>query len=252
MAQGGLPVVPEGQKSFVATWILSYLLGVFGVDRFYLGKVGTGIVKLLTAGGLGIWWLIDLILVLTGSQRDRHGFKLAGYDANKKVAWIVTGALLVAGIIFGTIMPKPTTVVAPIAAVQSPEVQAPAEAEAPAEPEREVAPAPKEEAQEPTVPADFKSALSKAKIYATTLHMSKPGLYEQLTSEYGEMFSAEAAQYAVDNVEADWNGNALAKAKTYQDMMSMSPDAIREQLTSEYGERFTSEEADYALQHLND
>lgn len=44
--------------------------------------------------------------------------------------------------------------------------------------------------------------------------MSKAGIYEQLTSEYGEKFSAEAAQYAIDNMEADWNANALKKLKT--------------------------------------
>ena len=83
------------------------------------------------------------------------------------------------------------------------------------------------------------------------MHMSKAGLYDQLTSEYGEKFSAEAAQYAVDTIEADWNANALATAKNYQDTMDMSPEAIRDQLTSEYGEQFTAEEADYAIANLN-
>lgn len=83
------------------------------------------------------------------------------------------------------------------------------------------------------------------------MHMSKLGVYDQLTSEYGEKFSPEAAQYAIDNMKADWNANALAKAKDYQSQMNMSPEAIRTQLTSEYGEKFTPEEADYAIQHLN-
>ena len=82
------------------------------------------------------------------------------------------------------------------------------------------------------------------------MHMSKQGVYDQLTSEYGEQFSTEAAQYAIDNVKADWNANALEKAKSYQDTMSMSPSAIRDQLTSEYGEKFTEEEADYAIVNL--
>ena len=84
------------------------------------------------------------------------------------------------------------------------------------------------------------------------MNMSKTGVYDQLTSEYGEQFSPEAAQYGVDNVQADWNANALAKAKTYQETMAMSPESIREQLTSEYGEQFTAEEADFAIVHLND
>jgi hypothetical protein len=103
----------------------------------------------------------------------------------------------------------------------------------------------------PEVPAEYKSALAKAKSYSDLMHMSKAGIYDQLTSEYGEQFTPEAAQYAVDNVQADWNANALAKAKSYQETMQMSPEAIRDQLTSEYGEKFTPEEADYAIQNLN-
>ena len=82
------------------------------------------------------------------------------------------------------------------------------------------------------------------------MYMSKQGLYDQLTSEYGEKFSVEAAQYAVDNLNADYNYNALQKAKSYQETMAMSPEAIRDQLTSEYGEKFTQEEADYAIANL--
>lgn len=100
------------------------------------------------------------------------------------------------------------------------------------------------------IPTEYKSALRKAKSYSDTMHMSKAGLYEQLTSEYGEQFSAEAAQYAIDNLDADYKANALAKAKTYQDAMSMSPAAIYDQLISEYGEQFTAEEAQYAIDNL--
>lgn len=100
------------------------------------------------------------------------------------------------------------------------------------------------------IPTEYKSALKKAKIYSDTMHMSKMGIYDQLTSEYGEKFSAEAAQYAVDNLDADYKENALKKAETYQETMSMSPEAIRDQLVSEYGEKFTQEEADYAIANL--
>jgi len=106
--------------------------------------------------------------------------------------------------------------------------------------------------KEVSIPVEYKSALKKAEMYAKTMHMSKQGVYDQLVSEYGEKFSAEAGQYAIDNMKADWNANALVKAKTYQDTMSMSPAAIHDQLTSEYGEKFTKSEADYAIQHLND
>lgn len=80
--------------------------------------------------------------------------------------------------------------------------------------------------------------------------MSKAGVYDQLTSEYGEKFPAEAAQYAIDNMEADWKQNTLKKAESYQETMSMSKSAIYDQLISEYGEKFTEEEAQYAIDNL--
>ena len=107
------------------------------------------------------------------------------------------------------------------------------------------------ESNEPDVPAEHKAALNKATTYASTMNMSKKGVYDQLVSDFGEKFTPEAAQYAIDNVKADWNANALAKAKTYQDKMSMSPAAIRDQLISANGEKFTEAEADYAVQNLN-
>ena len=80
--------------------------------------------------------------------------------------------------------------------------------------------------------------------------MSKKGIYNQLTSEYGEKFPADAAQYAIDNLKADYKLNALETAKTYQKSMSMSKQGIYDQLISEYGEKFTEEEAKYAIEHL--
>ncbi len=131
-----------------------------------------------------------------------------------------------------------------LAKKQADEAKAKQEAEAKAQKEAEEA--------AKNVPAEYKSALNKATSYSNTMHMSKRGVYDQLVSEYGEKFSAAAAQYAIDNVKADWNANALAKAKTYQDTMNMSPAGIHDQLTSAYGEKFTQSEADYAIQHLND
>lgn len=103
-----------------------------------------------------------------------------------------------------------------------------------------------------TVPTEYLTALNKASGYSKMMNMSKAGLYDQLTSEYGEKYSPEAAQYAIDNLHVDYNQNALKKAKDYQSTMDMSPEAIRDQLTSDFGEKFTPEEADYAIQHLND
>lgn len=53
--------------------ILSIFLGELGIDRFYLGHTGTGIIKLLTGGGCGIWWIIDLIRIATGSLKPKNG-----------------------------------------------------------------------------------------------------------------------------------------------------------------------------------
>ena len=100
------------------------------------------------------------------------------------------------------------------------------------------------------VPTEYKSALRKAKTYSDMMHMSKAGIYDQLTSEYGGQFTEEAAQYAIDNVEADWKENALKSAQTYQETMAMSPNAIYDQLISEYGGQFTAEEAQYAIDNL--
>lgn len=104
--------------------------------------------------------------------------------------------------------------------------------------------------KEPTM--EQKNALKKAESYSSMMHMSKAKIYEQLTSEYGEGFTVEAAQYAIDNIVADWNANALAKAKSYQTTMNMSKQKIYQQLTSEYGEAFTTAEAQYAIDNLED
>jgi TM2 domain-containing membrane protein YozV len=272
---GGYTLAPTPGKSFVVTWLFAWLLGGLGIDRFYLGKVGTGLLKLVTFGGFGIWWLVDLILVLTGAQRDKQGNALVGYREHRKIALIITAAGILLSIITSSVnaanagksattvsvsapstaptasaAPMPVATATPTPAATVP--PAPVETAAPVQETTVPAPAaPVAVAPAPAAPAAYKSALAKATSYAKTMHMSKAGIYDQLTSEYGEQFPPEAAQYAVDNVQADWNANALAKAKSYQDQMSMSPEAIRDQLSSAYGEKFTADEAEYAIQHLN-
>jgi TM2 domain-containing membrane protein YozV len=64
-------------KNFVATLLLCVLLGGLGVHRFYVGKIGTGILQLITMGGLGIWALIDLIMIAIGKFTDKDGLLVA-------------------------------------------------------------------------------------------------------------------------------------------------------------------------------
>ena len=68
--------VMQSDKNWLATLLLCLFLGGIGVHRFYVGKVGTGILQLITLGGCGIWTLIDLIMIITGSFTDKNGNKI--------------------------------------------------------------------------------------------------------------------------------------------------------------------------------
>ena len=60
-------------SSRLAVTLFAWFLGIFGVHRFYLGKIGTGIAMIFTIGGLGIWALVDFIMAVTGSMKDKKG-----------------------------------------------------------------------------------------------------------------------------------------------------------------------------------
>ena len=63
-------------KRILPALLLCFFLGVFGVHRFYVGKIGTGILQIVTLGGLGIWALIDFIMIIVGAFTDKQGNKI--------------------------------------------------------------------------------------------------------------------------------------------------------------------------------
>ncbi len=67
----------QGQKSWVVTLLLCLFFGYMGLHRFYSGHVVIGILQLVTGGGCGIWYLIDLILILVNAYKDSDGLPLA-------------------------------------------------------------------------------------------------------------------------------------------------------------------------------
>ena len=64
------------EKAFVPAILLCYFLGGLGIHRFYVGKIGTGILMILTLGGFGIWVIVDMVLIATGSFKDKQGLPI--------------------------------------------------------------------------------------------------------------------------------------------------------------------------------
>ncbi|KAG9071911.1 hypothetical protein KI688_006130 [Linnemannia hyalina] len=70
------PSVCESDRSYPVAIILSLFLGEFGIDRFYLGYIFTALLKLATVGGFGIWYIIDIVLIILGALPDHNGCRL--------------------------------------------------------------------------------------------------------------------------------------------------------------------------------
>lgn len=77
---------PDKRRHFLAAFFLSFMFGVFGVDRFYLGKYMTGFLKLISFGGFGFWAMIDLSLIMSGAMRDKQGNELIDAVRYRKFA----------------------------------------------------------------------------------------------------------------------------------------------------------------------
>ena len=107
-----------------------------------------------------------------------------------------------------------------------------------------------EDKTEDAIPEEYKSALKKAKSYTDEMNLSKARLYEMLTVSdyYNDHFTAEAAQYAVDNVGVDWKESALKRAKLYRKAVSLSTEGIYDELTAM---EYTEEEIQYAIDNLD-
>ena len=94
-----------------------------------------------------------------------------------------------------------------------------------------------------------KAALNKAKIYSDTMHMSKQGIYDQLTSDAGEKFKEKDANYAIEHLKANYKENAKKKAKDYVEQQNMSKDAEKGTIVSQPKDNLTL--VDYTIIFFN-
>ena len=89
------------QRHFLAVFFISFMWGTMGVDRMYLGKWGTGLLKLMTLGGFGIWTLIDLVMIMAGTMRDKQGREMLQFAEYKAFAY---KTVLIFAVVMGVIV----------------------------------------------------------------------------------------------------------------------------------------------------
>jgi TM2 domain-containing membrane protein YozV len=101
-------MVQKIYKNWIVALLLSFFIGPFGADRFYLGCIGTGILKLLTFGGFGIWALIDFIRLLTGSKlcggfrwvdAHKYGLQNGGMEESCGADYVIILLTIILGLI---------------------------------------------------------------------------------------------------------------------------------------------------------
>lgn len=112
---GPFPALLPAPRDFRPLLALSVFGGFLGLDRFYAGKPGTGILKLATAGGAGIWWISDIIAILTGRTIDSKGRRFMGERKQLAMAWVLTGTLFAGlAVPVGAAVPPATAAVAAV------------------------------------------------------------------------------------------------------------------------------------------
>lgn len=77
---GGVGAASGSSQKILPLFLVCFFLGCFGVHRFMAGKIGSGVLQLLTFGGLGFWALIDLIVLATGNFTDKNGNKITEWS----------------------------------------------------------------------------------------------------------------------------------------------------------------------------